>query len=58
MSLPKDPVMLYSAINMKLRDLYPTLDELCSDEGVEKEKLIEKLRAAGFEYNPDINQFR
>lgn len=28
MKLPEDPVMLYSFINMKLRDFYPSLDAL------------------------------
>lgn len=26
MKLPEDPMMLYSFINMKLRDFYPSLD--------------------------------
>ena len=29
--LPKDPVMLLSAVNMKLRDEYASLDALCDD---------------------------
>ncbi|MGN1246780.1 MAG: DUF4250 domain-containing protein, partial [Muribaculaceae bacterium] len=29
-NLPKDPMMLMSFINMKLRDCYPSLDELCA----------------------------
>ena len=29
-SLPKDPMVLLSFINTKLRDDYPSLDELCS----------------------------
>ena len=29
-NLPKDPMMLMSFINMKLRDEYPSLDELCA----------------------------
>ena len=36
MRLPEDPVMLYSFINMKLRDFYPSLDALCEDMNVEK----------------------
>ncbi|MBF0829600.1 DUF4250 domain-containing protein, partial [Staphylococcus aureus] len=27
MELPKDPMMLFSVINMKLRDCYSSLDE-------------------------------
>lgn len=58
MSLPKDPFMLYSAINMKLRDQYPSLQELCDSEGINIEELKTRLAAAGFEYNPTSNQFR
>ena len=50
--------MLLSAVNMKLRDYYPTLDELCKSEDIEPATLKEKLGAAGFEYMPEINQFR
>ena len=31
MELPKDPMMLFSFINTKLRDFYPSLDALCKD---------------------------
>ncbi|MDE6446805.1 MAG: DUF4250 domain-containing protein, partial [Muribaculaceae bacterium] len=30
MTLPKDPAMLYSIINMKLRDQYTDLNDLCA----------------------------
>ncbi len=30
-ALPKDPAMLLSAVNMKLRDFYDSLDALCDD---------------------------
>ncbi len=58
MSLPKDPIMLLSAVNMKLRDYYGSLDELCVVEGMEKEDLLKKLNSVGFDYIPEINQFR
>ncbi|WP_370541476.1 DUF4250 domain-containing protein [Barnesiella sp. CU968] len=51
-------MMLYSAVNMKLRDSYSTLEELCAAEGIEHEILTDKLKRAGFEYNPEVNQFR
>ena len=40
MKLPEDPMMLYSFINMKLRDFYPSLDALCEDMNVEKEVIV------------------
>ena len=51
MELPKDPMMLFSVINMKLRDCYSSLDELCEDMGVSKEHIISQLKAVGFEYS-------
>jgi hypothetical protein len=57
MELPEDPMMLFSAINMKLRDVYPSLDALCEDMDVDKEALLSKLAAVGFEYNAELNKF-
>ena len=56
MKLPEDPMMLYSFINMKLRDFYPSLDALCQDMQVSKEEIVNKLKAVGFEYNPEQNK--
>ena len=53
MKLPEDPMMLYSFINMKLRDFYPSLDALCEDMNVEKEVIVRTLKRVGFEYNPE-----
>lgn len=51
MELPEDPMMLFSVINMKLRDCYASLDELCEDMNISKDILIGKLESIGFEYN-------
>ena len=56
MELPKDPMMLFSFINMKLRDYYPSLDAL-EDMNVSKEDILNRLKEAGFEYNPSQNKF-
>ena len=58
MNLPEEPMMLYSFINMKLRDFYPTLDALCEDCEADRSELEEKLRALGYEYDPARNAFR
>lgn len=50
-------MMLFSLINMKLRDFYPSLDALCSDLNVNKEDIVNRLKEAGFEYNPEQNKF-
>ena len=58
MELPKDPFMLFSLINMKLRDEYANLDELCEDMQLDKKQIIDTLAKAGFEYDCDTNKFR
>ena len=58
MPLPKDPFMLYSVINMKLRDFYPSLDALCDDLGESREDIEETLKNAGFSYDEKLNQFK
>lgn len=55
--LPKDPFMLMSFVNMKLRDQYADLDALCEDMDVEKEVLTTILGSIGMEYNPETNKF-
>ena len=55
--LPEDPDMLASFLNMKLRDHYATLDALCDDLELDKEKLVAKLREADYDYIPARNQF-
>ena len=55
MELPKDPMMLFSVINMKLRDCYSSLDELCEDMDVNKDELVNQLKAVGFEYSNTIS---
>ena len=58
MDLPQDPFMLLSVVNTHLRDIYPSLDEMCAAEGLDRDELCRKLAEAGFEYMPEINQFR
>mgnify|MGYP003310882771 FL=1 len=54
---PKDPAMLMSWVNMKLRDFYPSLETMCEDLEIPLDELVEKLSAAGFEYNAQLNKF-
>ena len=55
--LPKDPHMLASFLNLKLRDFYPSLDVLCDDLGVDKDEIVKKLEAEEYAYDPERNQF-
>ena len=45
MSLPNDPMMLFSFINMKLRDNYSSLDDLCEDLQVNKTLVLNTARS-------------
>lgn len=56
--IPSDPIILLSFINTRLRDQYSSLDDLCDDLDIDRNEIEDKLRLAGFEYNPDQNQFR
>lgn len=58
MALPKDPFILLSMINMKLRDSYSSLDALCDDMDEDKDEIISILSAAGFEYDENTNSFK
>lgn len=55
--LPKDPIMLLSMINMKLRDRYASLDALCEDMDVSKEDIESALSAVGYTYDEKQNRF-
>lgn len=55
--IPKDPVMLLSFINLKLRDFYKNLDILCEQLDVSKEEIIAKLDTIDYHYDEERNQF-
>ena len=39
MNIPKDPVMLVSFLNLKLRDSYASFDALCDDLQLNKDEI-------------------
>ena len=58
--IPKDPVILLSFMNMKLRDNYSNLESLFDDldvSGKEQEEIVEKLKNMGYVYDSEKNQF-
>lgn len=57
MSLPKDPFMLLSFINTKLRDDFSSLDELCKSLSVDKNDIIKTLKKIDYIYDKDKNSF-
>lgn len=56
-AIPQDPFMLLSFVNMKLRDQYASLDELCDDLNVTREELDAVLQSAGFEYSEEQKKY-
>lgn len=57
MNLPKDPYMLLSVVNMKLRDSYPSFEALCDDMDVSCGEISEALEKIGYAYDGENNQF-
>lgn len=57
MTLPTDPMILFSFVNTKLRDEYASLDALCKAMGIDKAQLLATLASEGFEYSPENNKF-
>lgn len=55
--IPKDPVMLLSFVNLKLRDYYKDVDELCAELDINKEELTDKLSSIDYHYDKERNQF-
>ena len=55
--IPKDPVILLSFVNMKLRDRYETLAALCEDLGCDEAELCARLAGIGYTYSPAQNRF-
>ena len=55
--LPKDPMILLSYVNTKLRDDYPSLDALCEDLDLDRAELEAELEAVGFVYREERNAF-
>lgn len=55
--IPKDPVMLLGFVNLKLRDFYKDVDELCVELDLNKEELMDKLSSIDYHYDKENNQF-
>ena len=57
MNIPKDPVMLVSFLNLKLRDQYASFDALCDDLQLDKAEVEAKLDTIDYHYKSESNQF-
>jgi len=49
--LPQDPMILLSFLNMKLRDSYGSLDDLCDDLDESRDEILDKMQDAGYVYD-------
>lgn len=54
----KDTMLLYSLVNMKLRDEFLDLDDLVNYYGVDKKELLDRFSNDGYEYVEWENQFK
>ena len=57
MTLPKDPVMLLSLINTKLRDFNSSLEDFCKENDLNEDEIKEKLEMIDYHYDELRNQF-
>ena len=48
---------MLSFINTKLRDFYPSLEELGKDLDVDTNEIVEKLKMINYEYDEKQNRF-
>lgn len=55
--IPRDPVILLSFVNTKLRDEFPSLSELCAALDADEAAIRETLAALNYEYDTGRNQF-
>ena len=55
--IPTDPAILLSFVNMKLRDSYSSLDDLCADLDVDPAAISAALSALDYHYDSGRNQF-
>ncbi|MEE1114387.1 MAG: DUF4250 domain-containing protein [Eubacterium sp.] len=55
--LPRDPVMLLSYVNTKLRDEYPSLQEFCASNDIDEYDLCMRIADLEYHYNREKNQF-
>ncbi|MBB2181997.1 DUF4250 domain-containing protein [Lachnospiraceae bacterium MD1] len=57
MQIPKDPYILLSFINTKLRDEFHTLEDLCLSLNIDRKHLEKTLSSIDYTYVSSKNQF-
>lgn len=56
--LNMDPFLLLGLVNTELRNHCESLEDLVKTHCLDEQKLLMKLSAVGFDYQPAQNQFR
>jgi Domain of unknown function (DUF4250) len=56
--LTMDPHLLVGLLNTELRDFSEDLEDLVKTHDLCPDRLLEKMKAAGYCYQPEQNQFR
>ncbi len=57
MNIPKDPYILLSFINTKLRDEYHSLEDLCKCLSIDRNELEKLLSSIDYHYTGEVNRF-
>lgn len=57
-TIPKDPNMLLSYVNMMLRDRFSSLEDFCAVNDADITEITDKLGAIGYTYSEELNQFK
>lgn len=56
-ALPKDPMMLLSFVNTRMRDENINLTELCEQFGTDREAVEHTLKKIDYNYNEELRKF-
>lgn len=58
MTLPSEPNMLLSFINLKLRDQYSSLENMIDELDLDPQEIVAMLDKAGIRYDRENNQLK
>ncbi|TVP75426.1 MAG: DUF4250 domain-containing protein [Puniceicoccaceae bacterium] len=53
-----DPHLLVGLVNTELRNQSDSLEDLCATHDIDSDLLCAQLQTAGYQFNPEQNQFR
>lgn len=53
-----DPHLLVGLVNTELRNQAESLEDLVKTHGLDEGALVSKLSKAGYDYQPELRQFR